>query len=330
MFSKKNSGLRFAGLVAFVVAMCGAASAETITLKVGYSAGGGYDAAGRLFARHFGKFLPGEPDIVVENLPGGGSLKLAKLMVSAEPGDGSVMAIVNPSLAIGTVLDPERAGFSADQMKWVGAMSNQSSFCYVGAESGLESTEQFLTEPVRVGATGKSSATYVMAALAKNLFNPEMEVIVGFAGGAEIDLAVDRGELHGRCGNSYSSLKGSGRWDTVHKMGQWALEVPEDAGEVPDFLKAIDNETDLKAARLVVGSLRISHPIFMPPDVSEETLSNYRAAFEAMVEDEAFKQDAEAMGYLLDPTGGADVAAIVSELIDVSPEVIARAQELVR
>jgi tripartite-type tricarboxylate transporter receptor subunit TctC len=305
-------------------------AADNIVLKIGYSPGGGYDTVGRLVGRHLGRFLPGHPSIAVQNVPGGGSLKLTKLMVGAEPADGSVVAIVNASNATATVFDPKKADFDATAIKWVGALDNDVSYCYVGANTNIRSAQEFLTKSFKIGATGRTSETYLFAALVKNLFNANIDIVVGFEGGSEIDLAVERGEISGRCGNSRSSLMARDRYGKVRLTGFWAHSDFDETGEVPDLLSMIDNDLDKQAARLVVGALRVHYPILLPPETPGEVVETYRTAFAGMVEDAAFLEDAKKLNLEIKPTGGAEVAGILQGLLTVDQAIINRAMELVR
>ena len=323
--------VRFLGVLAALSIAAASASADVdrVTVKVGYSPGGGYDGYGRLVAEHIGRFLPDEPTTFVENVPGAGSLRLAKLMMTTEPVDGSVIAIVGSAVATTSLLRPDKSAIDPSEIKWIGAMANQPSFCFVAPGSGIADTDDFLAKPLKVGATGRTSQTFVFASLVKNLFNPDLEIVLGFSGGSEINLAIERGELDGRCGNSLSSLLSSGRYDVVNLVGQWATSVPEVSKDVRDFLSMIDGDVDRKAAKLVTGTLRVDYPFLMPAGTPDDVLATYRAAFDEMVQDQQFLSDAKKRGLLIDPTGGADVEAFLQELVDVDDATIERARELI-
>lgn len=318
----------FGSLAAFCLG-ANVVSAEDITLKIGYSAGGGYDTFGRLVARHLGKYLPGEPTIIVQNVPGAGSLKLTRLMMTSEPADGTVFAHVNSSNVTAALITPDIANFDPDDFIWVGSLLNQPSICYVGENSGIETADDFLTQEFLVGATGKTSQTYVFAALVKNLFDANFEIVTGFSGGNEIDLAIARGEISGRCGNSLVTLKTKGTLESMDVVGQVALTVPDDHAGFENYMDRIDNDLDRNAARLVIAGLRIGRPFFLPPGTPDDVVDQFREAFDKMVVDPEFLADAESINFQAQPTGGAEIEAILSEILDVDEATIARARELV-
>jgi tripartite-type tricarboxylate transporter receptor subunit TctC len=154
-----REGLLVLGILVASFAAASAVEFKTITLKVGYGAGGTYDLSSRLVARHLGKHLPGNPNIVVQNVPGGGSLKLAKLMLGSEPADGSVVAAIGPAIAFAPTLDPQNADFDPLQIVWLGSLSNEPAFCVTKKGSGIDTLEKFLSETFHIGASGKMSAT---------------------------------------------------------------------------------------------------------------------------------------------------------------------------
>ncbi|PWW03499.1 tripartite-type tricarboxylate transporter receptor subunit TctC [Hoeflea marina] len=308
--------------------LSGPAWAEgAVTLKIGYAPGGGYDAVGRLVADHLGGFLPGRPDIVVENVDGAGSLKLAKLMAGSEAADGSVIALVNSSVTIATVTRPELADFDARSFNWIGSMNDTPSLCVVPNASPVRSVEELLAADLIAGSTGKTSATYVMAALLRNALGGRFKLVTGFKGGAEVNLAMERGEIGLRCGYSLTSFQALGT-GLLRPVGQWTMNVPETTRDLPSFLDLIEDAADRKAAELVIGNLAFDNPLLLPPGTPQATVDAYRAGFDAMVADPAFQADAAGRNIELSPKPGEKVAEIIDSLVSVDKSVIARAAEL--
>lgn len=330
LFNAKSIRVFALCLAASVAAIGSVLAAETLTIKIGYSPGGGYDAMGRFVARHIGNYLPGNPAVHVQNVPGAGSLKLAKLMLNNEPKDGSVIALVNPSLAIATVTEPETANFDANTLNWIGSLSDTPSLCYASQSSNIDTADKFFTEDFIVGSTGKTSATYVFAALAKNLFGGNYKVITGFKGGNEVDVAITRGEIQGRCGNSVTSFNNGPVRNSVNVIGYWSLERDPSLPNAEFLLGRIKDEDDLKATKLLIGSLSFHMPLFLPPDTPQATVDAMRAAFVKMVSDPAFLEDAKDNNIEINAKPGETVAQLIKEFTSVSPEVVKRAADLSR
>jgi len=305
--------------------------AKSIDLRIGYSAGGGYDRFGRLVASHLGKHLPGNPTIIPQNEPGGGSLKLTKLIAVSTVNDGSLLAIANPTMATISLLLPESADFDPTQLTWIGSLTKSSSLCVTGKESGIATLEDFLTKEFVLGATGKFDATYQFAALVKRLFDAKYEIVAGYPGSNDIMLATERGEVQGRCGTSWDSLKKSAFRDNVNMIGQIVTSSPAELQSVPLFISKVKSDDPrLVAAEFLMKPLAISYPFFAPPGLSDEQTRTLRAAFDAMTRDQDFRAEAEKLGLDLDPTSGADVQDLVRQLNSVGTDVVETAKELVQ
>jgi tripartite-type tricarboxylate transporter receptor subunit TctC len=305
--------------------------AQSIELRIGYSAGGGYDRFGRLVASHIGKHLPGSPTIVPKNEPGGGSLKLTKLVIASTLNDGSLLALANPSMATISLLMPDSADFDPTKLTWIGSLTKTSSLCVTSKASGIATMEDFLSKEFILGATGKFDATYQFAALVKRLFGAKYRIVTGYPGSNDIMLAADRGEVQGRCGTSWVSLKRSAFRDKVNMIGQIATSSPLELEGIPLFIDRIENnEAQVKAAEFLMKPLAISYPLFAPPGLSDEQAKTLRAAFDAMTADPEFRYEAERLGLDLDPTSGEGVQELVRQLNSVSMDIVERAKELVR
>ncbi|PWW03498.1 tripartite-type tricarboxylate transporter receptor subunit TctC [Hoeflea marina] len=325
-FQTMLTGLQAA--IGVLVLTAPALAEGSVTLKVGYGPGGGYDLMARFVAEHLGGFLPGHPDIVVQNVDGAGSLKLAMMMVGSEPKDGSVIALINPVVAFATVSTPELASFDANSLGWIGSLSGSPQLCTVSRNSPIETVEDFLGRDFILGASGKSSTTYVMAALVKNALHARFSLVTGFKGLAEIGLASERGEIAGSCGNSLTAYTAGGLSQTNRIIGQWALEVPESMKDIPSFLELITDPVDHAAAKLIVDTLRFQHPLHLPPGTPPDIVETYRKAFDAMVADPGFRADAASRKLVLNAKSGETVAGIVRALTGADKAVIDRAGEL--
>lgn len=306
-----------------------ASAAQTITIKVGYPAGGGFDLSGRLVARHLGRFLEGNPTIIVQNVPGGGSLKLTEMLQDSEPGDGSVIGVVSPTMATAPLLDPGLQHLKAAEFRWLGALRNEASVCFTGKKSGVDTLDDFRTKEILLGASGKASTTYMHAALAKNLLGANLTIVTGFQGASDIDAAIERGEIAGRCSATYSSLRSMGLLDSVNVIVTVVADASTDAAKVPVLADFVASELDRDAADIVTRTLTFHHSFMLPSATTPEIVETYRAAFDEMVRDPAFLEDAEKLKVEIDATEGARIAEISKTFYALPPETVIRARELI-
>jgi tripartite-type tricarboxylate transporter receptor subunit TctC len=307
-----------------------AARSETLSIQVGYSPGGSFDLVSRIVADHIGAYLPGQPDVIVENVPGAGSLKLAKMVMSDTATDGMVLASVNSGLALLPILEPESTDFDPLKAHYIAAMSTESSYCITPKATGIETFDAFLQSGAKVGATGKTSSTYTYPAAIKAAFDANIEIVTGFEGSAEIDLAMERGDLQGRCGISAANLVDADMLTRYNVLGEIAA-TPSKIGPGGEFI--LDKVTDpaTKAAlALVFSSTRIHHPFIVAPATSPERVAELRAAFDAMLADPAFLADAEERGILIGYTAGADVEAEIAANLAIDPATRELARQLVQ
>lgn len=323
--------LRQAIAAAMFVAACHSAAAfeaDRVAIKVGFSAGGSFDAAGRLVAGHLGRFLPGNPEMVVQNVTGGGGMRLTQLMLGSEPADGSVIATVSSAMALAPALDPDVANFDPSDLQWIGALASDPSFCIAMKDAEIASTDEFLEREFLVGATGKSSLTYVLASIVKNGLGGNFNIVTGFEGGVDIMLAMQRGEIAARCGVSLFIVEDLGMLDAVDIIGRFGSAIPDGLGPVPRFADLIEDPVTQQAAYLIERSRDFHLPFLAPAGTSPELLATLRQAFAEMVLDPAFLEDAENLGLEITFTPGDRMQAELEQQLAADPAVFEAARAL--
>lgn len=322
------------GLIGFLFAGLAQAQtfdASTVAIKVGYGAGGGYDTSSRLIERYLGRFLPGNPNIVVQNVPGGGSLKLTKMMLGSEPADGSVLASVSSAMAFAPQLDPGSADFDASSIVWIGSLARETAVCEVTKSSGIDSLEKFASGDFLIGSTGRSSLTYLLAAVAKNGLHAKFKIVTGFEGSRDVTLAMQRGEIAGQCGIAYSSLASSGMLNDVNIVGRFNEASIPGNKEVPNIPGLIDDPIVRQAAELLASSFDFHLPLIAPPGTPKETVDALRKAYAEMTADPQFVAEAKSTNDLeVKPRTGKEIEALVKEKLASDPRVFEAARELVK
>ncbi|MEO5755327.1 MAG: hypothetical protein ABIQ51_00575 [Mesorhizobium sp.] len=319
----------FAGLAFAACAQAQAVEFKTLTIKVGYGAGGNYDLTSRMVARHLGQFLPGNPDIIVQNVPGGGSLKLTKMMLGSEPADGSVIASVGEAMPFAPVLDSANANFDPLSMQWVGALSSEPCLCLTTKSSGIDTVEKFLAGDFLMGASGRSSSSYIIAAMVKNGLHAKFGIVTGFEGSADITLAAQRGEVAGFCAQAYYSI--ADQLADFNLIGTFGPGTVTAAPALLRFSTQIKDPVMRKAAELIESSRSFYLPLFAPPGTPKETLDTLRKAYVEMSKDPDFLADAAKLnGLSIKVTTGEEIAARVAEQLKADPAVFEAARNLVK
>lgn len=315
---------------ALVLSLSSFAQSETLTIKVGYGSGGSYDEAARLIADHIARHLPGTSEVVVENVPGAGSVKLAKMVMASDITDGSQIATVSSALALMPIFDPESADFDPTKVHYLVSMTNSASYCISPKASGIDSLDAFLTQEFKVGATGKDSTTYTYPAAIKNALGAKFEIVTGFESATEIDLAMERGEIGARCGIGLTTLS---KGDMMERYNVITELAPTPKNELPGVAFLLDRAPDeptRKALELVLSSGTVHLPLIAPPATSDEALARLRAAFDGLAADPEFAAAAERQGFELFMTSGAKVETMIDGFLASDPKVQEAARALVQ
>ena len=185
---------------------------KTISIIVGFGAGGGYDLYARLVGRFIGEHIPGKPNVVVQNMEGAGSVRASNHVYTVAPKDGTVIAAVNQNMPMYQLLGGKAAQFDAANMVWLGTMGGSNGLLYTWHTSPVKTIEDAKKTEVKLGGTGTNSDSHIFPTLINNMLGTKFKVINGYAGGSkEVHLALERGEVEGRGGNSWSSLISSNR-----------------------------------------------------------------------------------------------------------------------
>ena len=302
---------------------------KTVTMYVGYSAGGGYDVYSRTLARHIGRHLPGNPTIVVKNRPGAGSLVLANEVYNTLPQDGSVIANFGRGMPTEPLLGNKKARFDGRKFFWLGSMNNEVSVCVVWHTVPVNFWQDLIDRGAIMGGTGAGADTDTFPLILNNLFGTKMKLVTGYPGGNDINFAIERGELEGRCGWSWSSVVSTrAEWlkeEKVKILLQMSTQKHPDMPNVPlvmDFAKTRQEEQVLKLiyARQVWG-----RPYMAGPRIPKARGAALRAAFAATMKDERFLAEAKKQKLEVAWVDGKQVQEGIAELYEFPKEVVAAA-----
>jgi tripartite-type tricarboxylate transporter receptor subunit TctC len=306
---------------------------RTIQLYIGYSVGGGYDLYARELARYLGAHIPGNPTIVPQNMPGAGSLRLANYLYNVAPKDGTAMATFARGMATEPLLGGTGTQFDARKFTWLGSITDEVSVCAFWHDSGVATWQDMLTKSYTVGGTGSASDTDVFPNAMKRIFHLNLKLITGFPGGSDVVLALERGEVQGRCGWSWSSLVSRNKqlYDTkqIFVPVQLALRKHEDLPDVPLIVDETRDPKELRALRLIFARQSMARPYVAPPGLPEERKQALRRAFDETMKDPAFLEEAKKTELEVHPVSGAEIDTLLTELYESPPEVVQLAKDAI-
>ncbi|HUI95669.1 MAG TPA: hypothetical protein VLX44_07950 [Xanthobacteraceae bacterium] len=306
---------------------------KNVELYVGYSVGGAYDLYARTIARHLGKHIPGNPTVIVKNMEGGGSLRLANWLFRVAPKDGSVLGTIGRGTGFDPILGQQGAQFDGTKFTWIGSANNEVSVCVAwNATSGITKFDELLSKEITVGGTSMSADTDQFPKVIDGVFGAKMKIVSGYPGGNDVVLAMERGEVQGRCGWSWSSVMSTHKaWIDEHKITvliQLALRKHADLPDVPLIMDLAKTPEQRQILRLIFARQTMGRPYLAPPGIPADRAEALRKAFMDTMNDKDFLADAEKAKLEVTPVDGADLQNLVSEVYQTPPEIAKKAAAL--
>ena len=328
------------GLLATAITLAAVSSAapqtsgefKTLTIVVGSSPGGGYDTYARIVARHIARHLSGQPNIVVQNMPGASSLKAVQYLDAGAPRDGSVIAAFNPGLINESLLNPDKIRFKFSDVAWIGSITRDLRVCYAWAATGIKTWYDLKrARQFNIGAPAPGTSSYVNAAILKNLFGIAVRHVTGYAGSAEQRLAIERGELDGDCG-AWSSVPAD--WISGNKVNPIISFAPLQFAGLPAGIPFAGDLAPDQETRNVLDLLMVPDALGRPFVVSKQApaarTALLRAAFDATMKDAQFLYETEKLDLpVVGPISGSEAEKIIVSIYDTPPALVARAQAVV-
>lgn len=303
---------------------------RTVTIVVGFSAGGGFDVYARLLSKHVGKYIPGQPTVIVQNMPGAGSVTAALYILDVAPKDGSVIGIFGRTVPVAPLLT-DRV-FDGRRFSWVGSITSEVSVCIASAKSNVKSWNDMLTKSFVAGGEGHDSDLDLNANLLKNIFGAKIRLITGYPGTNDIKPAIERGELDGVCGLSYSSLQTQYASEleqkSVNILVQVSLERHPNLPDVP-FVGDYASAEQRDALRLLLEPQAMARPFAAPAGVPADRLALLRSAFDATMQDPDFLSDARRSRLDVKPMSGAAITTMVADLYQLPKEASEKAKQAI-
>ena len=298
---------------------------KQIKLIISTGPGGGYDTNARLFARFYGAHIPGNPAIVPQNMPGAGGIRASSFVYSGAPKDGTTIGVVDSSNLIQPLLKNTRDQFDPTKVNWLGNMSSEPSLCVSWHETPIKTTEDFLTKEFIVGGSGAGGQLEVYPKILNSILGTKMKVISGYTGGNEVVLAMERGEVQGRCGWSLSGIESTRAGWLADKKVNILVQLGDKAPELPNVPEAAElakSQEQKDVLQLIFSDRKVQRPFMAPPGVPEARVALMRTAFLATMADKSFLAEADKMKLQVTVMPGGEVQEYMNRLYAASPAVI--------
>ena len=306
---------------------------KTVNLVIGFSVGGGYDLYARHLARHIGRHIPGNPTILPQNMPGAGSLKAANFVYTAAPKDGSTFGTFSRTTGINPLLE-SGATFDGTKFSWLGSVTDDVSTCLTWHTSAVKTWKDFLEKPTTLGGQGPSSEPDIFARLYKNVFGAPIKLVAGYPGTNEISLAMERGEVDGLCGLSWSTIKTRhAAWLRDKKISllvqaAFKREPEIDAG-VPLVMDMTKDKEKLQILKLILAAQEMARPFAAPPGIPADRKAALVKAFDATMKDPEFLADAKKLNIDVNPVTAKALDELLAELYATPKDVVKKASEAI-
>lgn len=299
-----------------------------ITLHVGSSTGGGTDIYGRLIARFIGNHIPGNPQVIVANVPGANGLVSANQLYRTLPKDGTAIATFDRAVAMQAIWGNPAAQFVATDLNWLGSTNIDTSTCVTWHASGIDTLEKFMTREVIVG-----SSTIYHANLLNTLFGAKLKLVQGYPGGNDVLLALERGEVQGRCNWSWSSIISTKpdwvRDKKINVIIQFADGKHPEMPDVPLVTELAKNEHQRQMLDLVLSTQKMARPFAAPPGVPADRIAALRKAFMETTKDPEFVAMANAQQLELSPVSGEEIQDMLARISKTPKPVIRELRDAV-
>ena len=300
-------------------------------LLIGSASGGEYDVLGRMVGRYIGRHIPGNPNVIAVNMPGAFALNQANHLYLNAERDGTTIGTINNGLPLMEAVGGDGVRFKAAEFQWIGSIAATTEMFVVWRDTGVKSIEDARKMEVVAGSMGRGNFTYVFPALMNDLIGTRFKIVVGYRGGAEINLAMERGEVKARSASELSLRSINAGWlreGKINFLAQAGART-KDPGlqSLPMIEDLARNAEDRAVIELIVAGSKMGRPFAAPPGIPTERLAALRKAFEDVMKDPEFLKDANAISTIVAPVSGAELQAIMDSLHRMPKGVAQRAKK---
>jgi len=304
---------------------------KQVQVRIGSAPGSGYDIAARLVAAHIGKYIPGNPTLIVQNVPGAGSLTLTNQLYNTAPRDGTVIGAITNGMPTAPMLSPENARFDISRFGWIGSTAPETILVMMWHSSGITSMRDLFEKEVVVGAVAHGTATMDNPLAANAFLGTKFKIVAGYEGTTHIDLAMERGEVMGHAGIGLVTAKARNQqWlaeKKVKLVAQFGFKQNPELPDVPLFEMPKD-ESARQAMTVIIARQEFGRPLLTPPGVPAERLAALRLAFDTAMKDPELLKDAARQTLEINPVSGDELDKLSARILATPPEVAARLRQV--
>lgn len=312
---------------------------KQIKIVVGLSAGGGYDRAARLISRHMGKYIPGSPEIIVQNMPGAGSVIAANFAAGVAKPDGLTLLMPHNNIYLSQVAGDKEVKFDLRKLYWIGSLEKDDMTIFIRADSPFKSIRDVVKakEPPKCGSTGAGSSDYVMSRILEETIAAKVNHVVGYPGSSEIAIAVERGEVAcmGLTVSTFFSREPFLTWvknGFTRFLAQSGRKRDARIPDAPTIFELMDEYKTPQVSRRVAEAMLLggewARPLLAPPGTPQDRVKILRDAYEKMAKDSDVQGEAKKQRIEVKPTKGEELQAMAKEAMDQPPEVIEQVKKL--
>ena len=310
---------------------------KVIRIVVGFSAGGGFDTYARTLSRSMGKYIPGNPSVIVENMTGAGSLIAANHIYRVAKADGLTIGAFNGNHILGQLLGASATSFDPRKMEWMGAPGNNHDLCVLNQKTGIANAEQWLASktPLKLAGSAPGTTTDDTAKVLKEAIGIPMRLISGYKGTADMRVAVEAGEVDGLCGFSWSSVRAT--WRKAVEAGQVTIvlqSAPKAHADLPKVPLSSSFAKTPEARQLIDAGIHqpsaMTYSYSLPPATPKERVQVLRKAFLQAVKDHDFLNDAAKANLEVAPSSGEEIEGAIQSMFQTPPAVVAKLKEVLK
>jgi len=306
---------------------------KNVQMLIGFGPGGGYDLWGRVVARHIGKHLPGNPNVVPQNMPGAGSFVAANNIYNLAPKDGSVLGIIARDAALGPITGATGARFDPTRITWVGTPTTETNVCIAMSTAKVHTLKDLYEKELIVGDTGVGTGTHSYPKALNALLGMKFKIIAGFPSSSDVFLAMERGEVDGIC-ESLDSVSGKRpTWIPDKKvviLFQGGAAPNPELKDIPFVVDLARTPEDKQAIEFLYAGQGIGRPFVAPPDMPADRVKMLRDAFNATMKDPEFLEDARRNMLSVDPEDGEHLAALIKKVYATPKPIVEKIGELIK
>jgi tripartite-type tricarboxylate transporter receptor subunit TctC len=306
---------------------------KTIRIIVGIDVGSGYDVTARVLQRHWAKYIPGNPTLIVQNQPGAGSRTMVNQLVGNGPFDGTVIGAPFNGLPTAPLLQPDGVRFDPAKMLWLGSTNRETQVTYLWHTAPVKTFAEILQTQVVTGAQAAGTTQWDYPLVANTVLNTKFKVVSGYKSSQAIHLAMEREEVHGNGATNWTTLLSlNGSWvkeKKVNVIAQWAMKKHVDLPDVPMVLDLAKTPDDRAALELLIARLEYGRPYFVPPGTPDDRVQALRRAFDATMKDPEFLADAKKLSMEIDPITGEQAQELIVKVLNTPAPVAARVRKAI-